>query len=150
MQEAQSCERALWMSALAKASPPDVAGIYQDMKNISSYEFLRRPEIGLVMTRARIGGDGAPFNLGETTVTRCSVRLESSVIGHAYIRGRNPAQAEHAAYLDGLMQNPDSRALVEPRIKWLLRLSREAEDARMQKIDATRVDFFTVVRGEDE
>ncbi len=32
---------------------------------------LRPPETGLVMLRGRIGGDGAPFNIGEAAVTRC-------------------------------------------------------------------------------
>ena len=58
---------------------------------------MRGPETGLVMVRGRAGGSGSPFNLGEMTVTRCTVRLESGAAGHAYIAGRDERRAELAA-----------------------------------------------------
>ena len=48
---------------------------------VPRYEELRTAETGLVMLRGRIGGDGAPFNLGEATVTRAAVRLASGEVG---------------------------------------------------------------------
>ena len=53
------------------------------------YVELRAAESGLVMVRGRIGGDGAPFNLGEATVTRATVRLASGEVGFAYVLGRD-------------------------------------------------------------
>ena len=58
---------------------------------------LRGPEAGLVMVRGRAGGGGAPFNLGEMTVTRCTVRTDCGFVGHAYVAGRDERQAELAA-----------------------------------------------------
>ncbi len=68
---------------------------------------MRGPEGGLVMVRGRAGGGGAPFNLGEMTVTRCTVRLGSGLVGHAYVAGREPRRAELAALVDALMQDPE-------------------------------------------
>ena len=41
------------------------------------------------MLRGRIGGDGAPFNLGEASVTRAAVQIASGEVGIAYILGRD-------------------------------------------------------------
>jgi len=43
---------------------------------------LKPAETGLVMLRGRAGGDGAPFNLGEATVTRAIVELPSGERGY--------------------------------------------------------------------
>lgn len=45
------------------------------------------------MVRGRIGGDGRPFNLGEGTVTRATVRLASGETGFAYHLGRDASKA---------------------------------------------------------
>ena len=44
------------------------------------------------MMRGRAGGGGAPFNLGEMTVTRCTVRTAGGQVGHAYVAGRDGRQ----------------------------------------------------------
>jgi len=111
---------------------------------------VREPEIGLVMLRGRIGGDGAPFNLGEATVTRAVVRIASGDMGYSYILGRDQEKARLAALCDALWQNADRRVSVE---KYVLapirqRLAAERTEAAA-KTAATRVDFFTLVRGED-
>lgn len=142
-------DRRRWMGVLAKAAPQDIAEAWSRLPPPPSYDLLRRPEIGVVMVRGRVGGDGAAFNLGEMTVTRCSVRLPEGNVGHAWVAGRDPAHAERAALLDAMMQNPSRQPIVEPEITRLeaLQAARRAEAAR--KAAATRVDFFTMVRGED-
>ena len=50
---------------------------------------IRAPEIGAVMVRGRVGGAGDAFNLGEMTVTRCSLRLACGAVGHGYVQGRD-------------------------------------------------------------
>ena len=67
------------------------------------------------MARGRPGGDGAPFNLGEMTVTRCTVRLEDGTVGHAYVAGRDMRQAELAAVLDAVLQGPARRGAMMAR-----------------------------------
>ncbi|MCB1474427.1 MAG: phosphonate C-P lyase system protein PhnG [Rhodobiaceae bacterium] len=118
--------------------------------NKPAYERLRGPETGLVMLRGRTGGGGEAFNVGEATVTRCSVRLASGEVGHAYILGRDGERAECAAWLDGLWQNPATRATVEDRVLAPLAAAIAAEERTVAAKSArTKVEFFTMVRGED-
>lgn len=112
---------------------------------------LRAPEIGLVMLRGRIGGTGSPFNLGEATVTRAAVRLASGENGFAYILGRDVRKARLAAVCDALWQSSHSRADIECHVLSPLRAERERRLTRdRERTAATKVDFFTLVRGEDE
>ncbi|HYG90640.1 MAG TPA: phosphonate C-P lyase system protein PhnG [Azospirillum sp.] len=141
--------RRRWMGVLAKAAPDEIAAAWSRIAPAPDYDLLRRPETGLVMVRGRIGGDGAPFNLGEMTVTRCSVRLADGVVGHAWVAGRRQDHAERAAVLDALMQAPAHRPAVEPEIVRLESLQAARRDGAARAAAATRVDFFTMVRGED-
>ncbi|WP_406857683.1 phosphonate C-P lyase system protein PhnG [Alsobacter sp. KACC 23698] len=110
---------------------------------------LRSPEIGLVMLRGRIGGDGAPFNLGEATVTRAAVRLETGEVGMSYLLGRDPIRARLAAVIDAVWLRGDE-TLVKTVFLDPVRARIEAERReRAERTAATRVDFFTLVRGED-
>lgn len=140
--------RRRWMGVLAKARPDEMAACFATIGQRPGYDLLRRPETGLVMVRARTGGDGAPFNLGEMTVTRCSVRLENGVVGHAWIAGRSTVQAEQAAVIDALMQGPGDDALAG-QIERLAALQDARRERAARKAAATRVDFFTMVRGEN-
>lgn len=154
-------ERQAWMGLIAKALTErllELAG--ECMEKIAATEdgptfsTLRAPETGLVMVRARAGGSGSPFNMGEMTATRCSVLLEresgSPIAGHAYVAGRRPAHAEAAAKLDALLQDPRHAATVRYAVLDPLAAEQaERTDTRRRKVGATRVDFFTMVRGED-
>ena len=93
-----------WMSLLAKAPEGRATDLAKDASLTAAFDWLRPPEIGSVMVRGRTGGTGAPFNLGEMTVTRASLRLASGEVGHGYVQGRRKACAETAAMLDALMQ----------------------------------------------
>lgn len=111
---------------------------------------VRGPETGLVMLRGRVGGGGAPFNLGEASVTRASVRLSSGEIGHAVVLGRDADKAGLAAAFDAAWQNADFRRRIEDEVVTpALALEAEADRRRAGETEATRVDFFTMVRGED-
>ncbi len=118
---------------------------------IPSYRVLKRPENGLAMVQARAGGNGAPFNFGEMTVTRCVVSLEQDgLLGVGYVAGRDRRKAELVALFDALAQRPDW----EPRLEAALfqpesRRQAAARAARLAQVSSTRVDFFTLVRGED-
>jgi alpha-D-ribose 1-methylphosphonate 5-triphosphate synthase subunit PhnG len=110
---------------------------------------VRAPEIGLVMLRGRMGGDGAPFNMGEATVTRAAVRLETGEIGMSYLLGRDPSRARLAAVIDAVGRRGDG-ALVETVFIAPVQARIEAERREAAaRAAATRVDFFTLVRGED-
>ena len=111
---------------------------------------LKPAEIGLVMLRGRAGGDGAPFNWGEATVTRAVVELPGGERGYGHILGRDPERARLAAILDALWQSPGQREAVEAQVLTPVenRLHAERAGARARTA-ATKVDFFTLVRGED-
>jgi alpha-D-ribose 1-methylphosphonate 5-triphosphate synthase subunit PhnG len=136
-----------WMSLLAKAPPARLAALLPDLPETA---LLRPAEVGSVMMRGRVGGTGAPFNLGEMTVTRCSLRLDCGAVGHAYVQGRDKDHARRAAVVDALMQTPEA-ARVEAQVLHPLRLEAEARrTTRAAKAAATKVEFFTMVRGEDQ
>jgi alpha-D-ribose 1-methylphosphonate 5-triphosphate synthase subunit PhnG len=116
----------------------------------NDYADIRKPETGLVMIRGRIGGDGAPFNLGEATVTRAAVRTGSGDLGFSYILGRDQEKARLAALCDALWQNAKTRESVEANVLAPIRARLAAEQNEVSaRTAATRVDFFTLVRGED-
>jgi alpha-D-ribose 1-methylphosphonate 5-triphosphate synthase subunit PhnG len=146
----ETAHRRRWMAVLAQAEPAELAAAWQTLAPPPVYELLRRPEAGLVMLRGRVGGDVEPFNVGEMTVTRCSVRLLDGGIGHAYVAGRNSRHAELAAVFDALLQDKKRCAAMENKVVAPLEaLQRERRLTASRKAAATRVDFFTLVRGED-
>lgn len=138
------------MAVLASAPPARIQPLWESWADKPAYVTIRGPEVGLVMIRGRAGGGGAPFNLGEATVTRASVRLDSGEVGHAYCLGRDLEKARTAAVLDALWQHPEWAARVEDEIVAPLAAAQAADDAKHRaETAATRVDFFTMVRGED-
>jgi alpha-D-ribose 1-methylphosphonate 5-triphosphate synthase subunit PhnG len=138
------------MAAFAEAGTEDLIRALKDIEPAKGAVDLRRPEAGLVMLRGRIGGDGDAFNLGEASVARASVRLVSGEVGHAYVLGRDIAKARLAAIADALWQRQDMRAVIETQIVAPVvdRLA-SARTEKAARTAATRVDFFTMVRGED-
>jgi alpha-D-ribose 1-methylphosphonate 5-triphosphate synthase subunit PhnG len=138
--------RAAWMGLLARARPEGLAAA---LPELPPHDVLRGPEIGSVMVRGRIGATGAPFNLGEMTVTRCTVRLATGEVGHAHVQGRDKAHATRAAVVDALMQTAEA-GQIERSVLQPLGLDEQARRrARAAKAAATKVEFFTLVRGED-
>lgn len=139
-------DRQGWMSVLSKAEPKRLADLLPDLPKL---DYLRPAEIGAVMVRGRIGATGAAFNLGEMTVTRCSIRLEDGTVGHGYVQGRDKDHATRAATVDALMQTARAPE-IRSRILSILTAEASARKAeRAAKAAATKVDFFTMVRGED-
>lgn len=144
-------QRAQWMAILAKADWPALEAACRQLEDMPAFTTLRSPETGLVMVRAKTGGTGNPFNMGEATVTRCAVVSGAGHTGHAYILGRNHEHALTAARIDALMQDDRRRdELWNQIISPLARTAEERKQREREKVAATRVDFFTMVRGEDE
>lgn len=147
MTETPPALRKQWMSLLAKASPARLADLMPDLPD---HELLRSPETGAVMVRGRVGGTGEPFNLGEMTATRCSVRLACGTVGHAWVQGRDKTHARRAAVLDGLMQTGAAGDIRGRVLDVLSAEAAAARAARAARAAATKVEFFTMVRGEDQ
>ncbi len=137
------------MALCAEAAPAELDAALAGIAELPAIRDLRRPETGLAMLRGRAGGDGAAFNLGEATVTRAAVAIDGDVAGFAYHLGRDLAKARKAAILDALWQSPAHRPVVEAGLDPVRRrLSLERDQAARQAA-ATKVNFFTLVRGED-
>lgn len=139
--------RQRWMGVLARASD-ELARYEAGLKDID-YQLVRAPEIGMTLVRGRMGGTGAAFNLGEMTVTRCVVRLADGRTGYSYVAGRDKRHAELAALADAHLQGRDQaywqQHLIDPLAaeQASRRASQDAETA------SSKVEFFTLVRGED-
>ena len=134
--------RRRWMAVLARAKADELD---ERLGALPPYRVLRGPEAGLVMVRGRTGGGGAPFNLGEMTTTRCTVRTEAGFVGHAYVAGRNERLAELAALSDALLQDPARQsALMEDVIEPLALAQQARRGAVAAKAAATRVQFFAM------
>jgi alpha-D-ribose 1-methylphosphonate 5-triphosphate synthase subunit PhnG len=148
MTDVSPTDRAQWMGVLARARAQDVARLWAALGLQPAHRWLRRAEVGMVMLRGRAGGTGAPFNLGEMTVTRASVLIEGDVVGHAWVQGRAPEQAEIAALADALLQTAHAPRVADALIAPLAQAEAARRDARAGKAAATKVEFFTMVRGE--
>jgi alpha-D-ribose 1-methylphosphonate 5-triphosphate synthase subunit PhnG len=147
-ENSKQAQRKAAMTVLAHS---DTAGIASrlDALALPDHEILREPENGLVMVRGRIGGDGAPFNLGEATVARAAVRLSTGEVGFGYTLGRDRRKARMIALCDALIQSNEFAEAVEVEVIAPLRAQMISErDRRAAETAATRVDFYTLVRGE--
>jgi alpha-D-ribose 1-methylphosphonate 5-triphosphate synthase subunit PhnG len=144
----QQAQRQAAMAVLAHAEAGEIAARLRNFA-LPPHQDLRAPENGLVMLRGRVGGDGAPFNLGEATVSRAAVRLASGEVGFGYTLGRDGEKARLIALCDALVQSRDFGASVERDIIAPLReqLAMRRKQAAA-KTAATKVDFYTMVRGE--
>ena len=137
------------MGVLARAPEAALDAVWGDLGLEPAFDWLRAPEVGTVMVRGRTGATGAAFNLGEMTVTRCSLRLASGEVGHGYVQGRSREKARRAAIADALMQSGRAPE-VEARLIAPLAVGLAAKaGARAARAAATKVEFFTMVRGED-
>src|SRR6187551_457654 len=138
-------------AAMAVLAHSDAAEIARRLEPIAvpGYENLREPENGLVMLRGRIGGDGAPFNLGEATVSRAAVRLSTGEIGFGYTLGRDREKARLIALCDAMVQSEELAGAIETQVVAPLRAAMiERKNRSVAEAAATRVDFYTLVRGE--
>src|SRR5918996_1247789 len=148
MPQQQQEQRRRWLAVLARAATDQLEACWAETGQ-PALTLLRQSETGLVMARGRAGGTGQRFNLGEITVTRCAVQSADGHIGHGYVAGRDKRKAELVASFDALLQAESRRAaLLERVVEPLANAQAEARAATARKAAATRVEFFTLVRGD--
>ena len=144
----KQAQRKAAMAVLTHSEASEIAR-HLEAFALPACENLRQPENGLVMVRGRIGGDGAPFNLGEATVSRAAVRLATGEVGFGYTLGRDGRKAQMIALCDAMVQSDDFSGAVEQYVLTPLRAAMISERNRQAaETAATRVDFYTMVRGE--
>ncbi|MGQ2908174.1 MAG: phosphonate C-P lyase system protein PhnG [Aliihoeflea sp.] len=138
------------MGVLARTPRAQIEHALTAFGPLPPHREMRKPETGLVTLRGRIGGGGDAFNMGEATVTRASIRLETGEVGHAYALGRDASKARLSALIDAAFQNPSLHDCVIAKIfEPLARAEADGERRKTEETAATKVDFFTMVRGED-
>lgn len=148
MTDDSSSRRRRWLAVLARAGRESLEQAFGSLQPGPDAHTVRAPEAGMLMVRARVGGTGNAFNFGEATVTRCAVRV-GSALGVGYTLGRDARKAELVALFDALLQD-DSRyeslfaSVIEPLEREQV-CTRENEAAA---VASSRVEFFTMVRGE--
>src|SRR5215469_16367618 len=153
-QHAEIALRQGWLAVLAKAPLDELEAAWNELDDQPAYRVLRPCETGLVMVRGRIGGSGQPFNLGEMTMTRSAVQLLNAdgVVtwtGFGHVAGRSARRAELVALFDALMQDPARQNAIERAVVAPLAARQEAaRETQAAKVTASKVDFFTMVRGE--
>jgi len=142
--------RQRWLSVLAHSHPAELATRFSALNITADYEVIRAAETGLVQIQARMGGTGGRFFAGDATLTRAAVRLSNGTLGYSWVLGRDKPHAERCALIDALLQQPThfqnlSETLIAP-----LAADRTARiAARQAEVNASRVDFFTMVRGDN-
>jgi alpha-D-ribose 1-methylphosphonate 5-triphosphate synthase subunit PhnG len=147
-------QRQTWMATLAKAELKQLEALVNKVDKLPSYSFLRSPEIGLAMVQGCAGGTGKAFNLGDMTITRCVVQLESpveqeTIAGFGYVGGRSHRHAELAALCDALLQSPEWHDRIQTEVIQPLQIeSQQQQELKQRQTAATKVNFFTMVRGE--
>lgn len=141
----ETTQRQRWMAVLARASRAEIAELVGP--DVPRHDILRAPETGTVMVEGRAGGAGRRFNLGEATVTRCIVRLDDGAMGFSYALGRDGRKARLAAILDARLQAEAPGAALHRAVDALAERQSAARDLASRKAAATKVDFFTLVRG---
>lgn len=146
-QAAPPTPRQDWMGVLARAKPHRLAELFPDLP---CHSLLRAAEIGAVMIQGRVGGTGQPFNLGEMTITRCALQIEGGAVGYGHVQGRDRDHARRAACLDALLQGEHAAMIVAKVLEPLRAEEQQRRSVRATKAAATRVEFFTLVRGEDQ
>ncbi|MDB5789719.1 phosphonate C-P lyase system protein PhnG [Caballeronia mineralivorans] len=145
-----------WLAILARtprARMKEALDTALDGVSPPEFDWLRAPDIGLAMVRGRVGGTGDAFNLGEVTVTRATLRLRvregRAAVGLAVHMGRDKERATLAALADALLQTPAFEARMHEHL--LAPLAARITESRAQKqarAAATKVEFFTMVRGD--
>ncbi|MEG5551461.1 phosphonate C-P lyase system protein PhnG [Enterobacter wuhouensis] len=142
--------RQRWMRVLAHSQPAALASRMNALDLTPDYDAIRAPEIGLVQIQARMGGTGERFFAGDATLTRAAIRLNSGTLGYSYVLGRDKAHAERCAVIDALLQEqPYFQTLMETLIAPLEADRTARIAARQAEVNASRVDFFTLVRGDN-
>jgi len=141
-------KRQHWIGVLARARLSELQPHEAALRDVD-YQLIRAPEIGMTLVRGRMGGNGAAFNVGEMSVTRCVVRLADGRTGYSYLAGRDKVHAELAALADAHLQGAQPSIWLSDLILSLANAQAERRAQKEADTAATKVEFFTLVRGEN-
>ena len=141
--------RKRWLGVLSRAGRDELEQALTTLVDLPTVEHVRQAEPGMVMLRGRVGGTGDAFNLGEATVTRCALRVGAGALGVGYTLGRDRRKAELVALFDALLQDETRQASLQREVITPMLQRQAAErEAASRSVAASKVEFFTFVRGE--
>jgi alpha-D-ribose 1-methylphosphonate 5-triphosphate synthase subunit PhnG len=140
--------RQRWIGVLACAASAELQSHESALRDVD-YQLIRAPEVGMTLVRGRMGGTGAPFNVGEMSVTRCVVRLADGRTGYSYLAGRDKPRAELAALADAHLQGHRQQHWLTQLIEPLAAAQARRRATQEAQTAASKVEFFTLARGED-
>ncbi len=140
--------RQRWIGVLACAAAADLHAHEPALRDVD-YQLIRAPEVGMTLVRGRMGGTGAAFNVGEMSVTRCVVRLADGRTGYSCLAGRDKPRAELAALADAHLQGNRQQHWLAHLIEPLAAAQARRRATQEAQTAASKVEFFTLVRGED-
>lgn len=137
------------LSILAKAPLNIMLEYWQAINVDATFKFLKKPEVGMAMVRAQAGSGGENFNMGEMSMTRCVVRLDSDEVGYGYVAGRSKKKSELVALIDACWQKKSLKNIIEEKIiEPLYHIQASKEKIISENTESSKVNFFTMVRGE--
>lgn len=146
--DSATSQRQQWLAVLARASRAELEAGAAGLQPWPAAETVRPAEMGMVMLRGRVGGTGDAFNVGEASLVRCAIRV-GGALGVGYALGRDGRKAELIALLDALLQDEARTAqLMRDVVQPLQRSQQDKRDAQSRAAASSKVDFFTMVRGE--
>lgn len=142
--------RQLLLSVLSKSPLESINQYWKNLDISPDYSFLKKSEIGMAMVKAKAGGAGQEFNMGEMTVTRSVIMLNTKEIGYGYTAGRDKKKSVLIALIDACFQTIQWQSIIATKLLNPLMHELQTQHTRQQeKVDRTKVNFFTMVRGED-
>jgi alpha-D-ribose 1-methylphosphonate 5-triphosphate synthase subunit PhnG len=137
------------MAVLARAECAELEAALNSVEALPVYKIVKAPETGTVMVEGRAGGAGRRFNVGEATVSRAVVRLPDGTLGFSYALGQDRRKALVAAVLDALLQHEVHRSgVLGQKVIALGETQASQREHASRKAAATKVEFFTLVRGD--
>lgn len=136
------------MTLLAASDPADLDRHWKEFDRHPSLKWTRRPQVGAIAVRARASRTGSLFELGEMTVTRCSVEVDGTT-GYAYVAGRNKRHAAIAAVFDALAETDgDHKHRIDDILSDLRARLDRCHAAKIAQARTSAVDFFMQLQEE--
>ena len=136
-----------WISIFSKTNESLLKNSLDHINFKENYDVLLGPEIGSIMIQGRAGGSGDKFNLGEATLTKCIVKFQEKT-GYSYHLGRNLIKSEYGAILDALMQIESYHSKLLMYVKEFQEEIQKEKTKIIAGSSESKVDFFTMVRGD--
>jgi len=136
-----SDERGRWISILASSTRAELDDVWEALPDKPGFHWVRKPEFGSVMARARANRSGSQFNFADVSVTRCSLKTTDGYLGVAYVVGRDKRHAALAALLDACLQRPAHHESLKASIRSLAAAIEARRKAKVARAYSTRVEF---------